>query len=86
MHTSDKIKVVATTVVIGVVVKKTIKESRRQRALREEIRSNLRRDLANIVKASAIVQERIREGHYQDKSISTIMTDLEFEQIVLRNE
>lgn len=87
MNTNKNVvQVVVAAVVVGVATKNYLQTRRQERQKREQIQSNIEKDITAIWAAAGTVQEMIQHGVYDDKSIADIQSDLEFYRIVSRED
>jgi hypothetical protein len=84
MEANKKMFVTAAILSVVPAVFEGIKIRRKGREERKDLEAKLQRELTSIHVASALVQERIRNGKYN--SLDEVMTDLKFEFIVQAEE
>lgn len=83
MQTSEKIVIVVVAGITVLAVKQMRDVQREERAKRAKIKADAAEEIIAINRAAAVVQDRLRNGHYDGKlTIGNVMTDFAFEQIV----
>lgn len=83
MRTSEKIVIVAAVGITVLAVKQVRDIQREERAKRAKIKADAANEIVAIHRATAVVQDRIRRGHYDGRlTLGNVMTDFAFEQIV----
>jgi hypothetical protein len=78
--------VVGAIAAVGVLAVKCTKTVRAGRKERKEIKANEAKDIEAMRTAALLVKERLVSGTYRGQSLKTIMSDLEFETMVAREE
>jgi hypothetical protein len=86
MDRNDKIVKGMVATLVGVAGINVIRTIRQGRADRQMIRDESAETIRTIGIAQGRVMERIENGHYQGKSMNTILNDLKFEQMIARNK
>lgn len=75
---------ISAVMLIVPAISESIKIRREHKAFRRQLEDDYHKDIAAVKIAHALVQERIKNGEYN--SLSEVLTDMRFEEIIHREE